>query len=718
MATKTINLNKHQTILDILVSQGIISDSQKNEILSRAQNNQEITEIIKEKKIADDNQLAKAYSVLDNLPFVHLPSLIPSEILEKIPREASKKYKVIAYGLGKGVLKVAVADPSELQPNVKGVMNELGSKRGLRIDLAVTTQDDFDKAFRGYFQKTPESPKPKDVQSEKQDGVEENTSLEFIDLSKIEIDKSILDKFPKDIAAKYRMICFGMIPPNTINVALENSDESKTKDILKFIEAKNDLKINRFKTDTNGINFALRLYDKIPKPLVPLKPSSSLPQEPKKDESLPPKQEENLQQKAKIQELDELEEKNLDQFLEKPINNPADLEQIVRAGFVPKILAAIIYLAIKMQASDIHIEPMETHVRLRYRVDGILQDIIKLPLAMSPEIISRIKILGKMKIDEHRIPQDGRLEAIALKHEVDLRISTLPTVNGEKGVLRILDKSVSMYTLEEIGLLQRNFEVVSRNIKKPFGVILATGPTGSGKTTTLYSILNSVSTPGVNIITLEDPVEYEIPGINQCQIKPKIGFSFANGLRSILRQDPNVIMVGEIRDSETAQMATHAALTGHLVLSTLHTNDAAGALPRLINMGVEPFLITSAINIILAQRLVRKLCQECREIETLSLSTMQEIEKELSYFKLKKPFKFYKGKGCDKCTKGYKGRVGIFEVLEMTDKIEALANSRATTDRIKEQAIADGMITLKQDGLLKALQGVTSVEEVFASTMR
>jgi type IV pilus assembly protein PilB len=307
---------------------------------------------------------------------------------------------------------------------------------------------------------------------------------------------------------------------------------------------------------------------------------------------------------------------------------------------------------------------------------------------------------------------------------VDLRISTLPTVHGEKIVMRILDKSSAILNLSKLGFTGLNLKRIEDNIHKPYGIILATGPTGSGKSTTLYAILGEISLPGVNVVTLEDPVEYEIPGINQCQIRPKIGFGFADGLRSILRQDPNIIMVGEIRDSETASLATHAALTGHLVLSTLHTNDAAGALPRLINMGVEPFLITSSINVIVAQRLVRRICDKCKQPKNIRETVLAGLKKEidnstnpeLAIYK-NKPLKFYEGKGCAECNgKGFKGRLGIYEVMTMSDKIEELVVKKMPSSSIQEEAVKEGMITMKQDGLIKSLQGLTTIDEVLRVT--
>jgi type II secretory ATPase GspE/PulE/Tfp pilus assembly ATPase PilB-like protein len=393
---------------------------------------------------------------------------------------------------------------------------------------------------------------------------------------------------------------------------------------------------------------------------------------------------------------------------------------------VPKIVAAVINYALIKKASDIHVEPENKSLRIRCRVDGILKDAVKAPLKLHPPFVSRIKILSKLKIDESRIPQDGRFDVEFKDHEVDVRVSTLPTVHGEKVVMRVLDKSQGILSLEDLGMQGSAFEETNLAIQKPYGIILSTGPTGSGKSTTLYAVLNRISVPGVNIVTLEDPVEYEISGVNQCQIKPEIGFTFASGLRSILRQDPNVIMVGEIRDAETASMSTHAALTGHLVLSTLHTNDTAGALPRLINMGVEPFLITSAINLVIAQRLVRRICPKCREEIKVPQKLMDELMAEMAKIpsnntkdkeRIPAELKLYHGKGCSECNQGFKGRIGIYEVMTITPAIEELAIAKKTANEIKETAIKEGMITMKQDGIIKAFAGQTTVDEIFQAVI-
>lgn len=402
------------------------------------------------------------------------------------------------------------------------------------------------------------------------------------------------------------------------------------------------------------------------------------------------------------------------------------LAEIMKEGYIPKIVAAIINFSLNNRASDVHVEPQAKSMRIRTRIDGVLTDIAKLSLEMHPPIISRIKILAKLKLDESRIPQDGRFDVSFSDRQTDVRVSTLPTVHGEKAVMRILDKNQKILTLEDLGMKGDAFDKTVEAISKPWGVILSTGPTGSGKSTTLNAIIARLNQPGVNICTLEDPVEYESPGVNQSQVKPDIGFTFATGLRSLLRQDPNIIMVGEVRDGETAGMVTHAALTGHLVLTTLHTNDTAGALPRLINMGIEPFLITSSMNLVIAQRLVRLICPKCKEEMRVPPKLLEEIESILKTIpqtnkkdlaRIPAQRKFYYGRGCSECKQGYKGRLGLFEVMTMTSEIEDFAIAHKSSSDIKASSVKSGMITMKQDGILKALEGLTTLDEVFQATM-
>lgn len=397
------------------------------------------------------------------------------------------------------------------------------------------------------------------------------------------------------------------------------------------------------------------------------------------------------------------------------------LQNAIIAGNIPQIVLHMITYATNMGVSDIHIEPQEKIVRIRFRLDGVLQLIVEYPSNIHPAVVSRMKIMSGMKIDEQRIPQDGRMQITTEDgRALDLRVSTLPTVNGEKIVSRIQDKSKSIPDLPDLGIQGENMAKMERFTKLPNGVILVTGPTGSGKTNTLYSTLTRLNTIGVNIVTFEDPVEYQMDGLSQSQVKPDINYDFASGLRTALRQDPDIIMVGEIRDQETIEIAIRAALTGHLVLSTIHTNSAVGTLTRITDMGVKGFLIASAIRGIIAQRLVRKVCEDCKESYTPEPPIVEEITKTLKGLSEKhvdpaliKDMKLYRGKGCDKCgDTGNRGRMGIFEIMEMTRELGLLVINNAPDTDMMDQAKKDGMITLKQDGYIKAIKGMISMEEV------
>jgi len=404
----------------------------------------------------------------------------------------------------------------------------------------------------------------------------------------------------------------------------------------------------------------------------------------------------------------------------------AEFERLVEEAPISKVVAVMIKYAIESLASDIHIEPTRGKLRIRFRIDGILQTYLVLPLKIHQAVVARIKILSNLKIDEVRVPQDGRFSTKLDEKDIDFRVSTFPTTQGEKVVIRVLDPSRGMLTLEELGLAGRNIRIIKEAIDKPYGMLLATGPTGAGKSTTLYAILRILNEEGVNIVSLEDPVEYYIEGVSQSQVRPEIGYTFANGLRSIVRQDPDIIMVGEIRDEETASLATHAALTGHIVLSSLHTTNAVGTIPRLIDLGVQTYLIPPSLSVSLAQRLVRKLCQECKkevkakpemaemilkEIESLSPENRKEFFKEKSI--TQKSISLWEPVGCKKCNfKGYSGRIGVFEVLTMTDQLSDIVLKEPGDVKIWEEARRQGMITMKQDGILKVLAGLTSLEEV------
>ncbi|ADL08659.1 GspE/PulE family protein [Thermosediminibacter oceani] len=394
-----------------------------------------------------------------------------------------------------------------------------------------------------------------------------------------------------------------------------------------------------------------------------------------------------------------------------------DLDEAAETGIegapAVQLVNRLIAQAVRARASDIHIEPQEGSVLVRFRVDGLLREVLRLPPGVLSSLTSRIKIMGGMDIAEKRLPQDGRFQITLERRSIDLRVSTMPTVYGEKVVLRILDKKTMLLTLDKLGFSPATKEQYESLIRSTYGMILITGPTGSGKTTTLYATLNALSSPEKNIITIEDPVEYLLPGINQVQVNPKVGLDFAAGLRAILRQDPDIIMVGEIRDRETADIAVRAATTGHLVFSTLHTNDAAGAVTRLLDMGVEPFLVNSSLIGVVAQRLVRLICPQCRE-------PYEPAPGDAAYAFLGENIdkKFYRGRGCRQCNyTGYQGRTAIQEILVMTDEIRSLVAAKAPVTEIKKAAVAGGMVTLREDGLLKAGQGLTTVEEVIRVSM-
>lgn len=392
----------------------------------------------------------------------------------------------------------------------------------------------------------------------------------------------------------------------------------------------------------------------------------------------------------------------------------SELGKVIRQAPITKIVSTILEFSMKARSSDVHIEPGEDKTRVRYRIDGILHEKLILPKNIHEAVVSRIKILSGMKIDEKRIPQDGRFSFQAGDQEVDLRVSCLPTTHGEKIVMRLLKKTGGILELPELGLRGLALKSLQNSILRPHGIIVVCGPTGSGKTTTLYSAMSKINTSKINIITLEDPVEYEIPGLNQVQIRPAAGLTFASGLRSVVRQDPDVIMVGEIRDKETTELAIHAALTGHLVFSTLHTNDASGTIPRLIDMGGEPFLLASSLTCVVAQRVVRKICLDCKERYVPQVEVLENIKKVLGkLYQGVEKFYLYRGKKCSKCNEtGYIGRVGIFEVMPVSEKISRLILERPPAEQIEKQAIEEGMITMKQDGYLKAVEGDTTIEEV------
>ncbi len=411
----------------------------------------------------------------------------------------------------------------------------------------------------------------------------------------------------------------------------------------------------------------------------------------------------------------------------------SSIKTIVQDSPISRALSTILEYAVKSRASDVHIEPLESSLKIRCRVDGVLREIMQLPKAIEPALVSRIKILSNLKIDEHRVPQDGQFAVKVANKEVDLRIAISPVVWGEQVVIRLLDKSGSTFNIEEMGYTGRALRTVRKGIHRPNGMVLTSGPTGSGKSTSLYALIQEIKDDAVNVVTLEDPVEYKMVGVNQIQVNGEVGLTFATGLRSILRQDPDIVMVGEIRDDETANLAVQAALTGHLVFSTLHTNSAAGVLPRLLDMKIEPFLIASTVNTIIGQRLVRRVSAkrdtyQSTPIETQNIlatvghllpktpADVAQVSQDLGYKDLplagQNAYTLVKGKDTPATPKGYSGRAGLFEVMDVSETIQQLIVAHATSNEIQKQAVAEGMITMRQDGYLKALQGVTTLEEV------
>lgn len=519
-------------------------------------------------------------------------------------------------------------------------------------------------------------------------------NIPVVDLRDQQIEAEVLNLVPEPIAHRHKVISFAK-DKNNLSLAMVDPTDLQTRE---FIKKKTGLEIKVFLIGKNSLDFGLAKYH------------SNLEGEiqglvqPGKD--------------AKIALTGSLEEQ---------LKKMADELPIIR------VVDTLLEYAVIEKASDIHIEPQETSVVVRYRIDGVLHDVMTLPKAIQAALVARIKVLSNLKIDEHRLPQDGRYKIEKDGYKFSLRISTIPIFDGEKVVIRLLDESSKAMSLEALGFLPSQLEIVGRNIHKPHGMMLVTGPTGSGKSTTLYAVLTILNTKLVNISTIEDPVEYRIVGANQMQVNPKIGLTFAVGLRALLRQDPNIIMIGEIRDKETAEEAMHAAMTGHIVLSTLHTNSAAAAPPRLIDIGIEPYLIASTVNAFMAQRLVRVICPDCKAEIKPEPALIEDLRKQFNFDKLMKSLKqegiidekitkvedltFFQGKGCEKCNQtGYRGRLGLHEILDNTPEIQDLIVNRATTQDIQGKAEEQGMIVMWEDGFIKAVKGITTIEEILRVT--
>lgn len=512
----------------------------------------------------------------------------------------------------------------------------------------------------------------------------------FVDLSKESVPLPVLNIIPEQVAKKSQVVAFAK-EGDTIKVAMLDPENLQTLD---FLRKKTGLDIMPYMTTAESLQVILKQYTKSLKAEF--------------GDMMP---EEAADGTGQVEE--------------------DDLAKMAQDLPIVRIIDTLVKHAIMDGASDVHIEPEEKQIIVRYRIDGVLRTAMTLPKSALSGIVARIKVLANLKLDEHRLPQDGRFKIENEEYKISFRVSILPVFDGEKIVMRLLNESATGLTLEKMGMHGAALEAVHREIQKPNGMILVTGPTGSGKTTTLYTVVDILNSPEVNISTVEDPVEYRMESINQTQVNAKIGMTFAAALRALLRQDPDIIMVGEIRDHETLEIAIHAAMTGHLVLSTLHTNSAAGAIPRMVDMGAEPFLIASTTNVVIGQRLVRRLCSECRvayrldaqELETLSknydldaiVKTMQRLGAMTA--RSFADVELYKPQGCTHCSNtGYKGRNGIYEVFDVSEEVEKLITHNATTEELEKQARAQGMITMVEDGFFKVLQGITSIEEVMRVT--
>ncbi len=583
--------------------------------------------------------------------------------------------------------------------------------------------------------------------------------IPFADLADVQVPKETLKKLPEKIARRYNAVIFGKDEDGRYQLAMSDPEDIQA---VQFIKKELGRKFNIFISTKQGIDLILGQY-----------------------------KEEFSEEISRV--IAENREISIEEGLGEETTADS-VREIVQEAPIARAVNIILEYAVKSRASDVHIEPRETFIQVRYRIDGLLRDTMTLPNQIMSSVVTRIKILANLRIDEHRIPQDGRIKLKMAGKNISLRVSTLPVMDGEKVVMRILDESTKAASLSELGFRGLALEVVKRNLDRPHGMTLVTGPTGSGKSTTLYSLLTLINDIGVNISTVEDPVEYRIPGVNQTQVNPAIGMTFASGLRALLRQDPDIIMVGEIRDKETAEMAVHASLTGHVVLSTLHTNSAPGSLPRLEDMEVEPFLIASTVNSVIGQRLVRRLCPDCKEkikldgklaakiiaafnlkkdyavleskekerrklkslglekkdeavlSKDLSKKTILEIlqenpailnkisgqdeeirhrifedsdveEKDLEKTGGKFELNLFKPVGCPKCEQtGYKGRVGIYEVIEVDDEIGGMIIKKASEEELVSEARKSGFISMHQDGLTKAMEGITSIEEIMRAT--
>lgn len=512
--------------------------------------------------------------------------------------------------------------------------------------------------------------------------------MEFVDLIGTKINPDTLNIIPKSVAENYGVVAYAQ-EGTALKIAYIDPLNSAAVEAIGFLMAERNMQATPAVTTKSSYAYAVKQYGELKKEVA---------------------------QVLETAKEEEVEEDDIG------TQEAAEIEETIKGAPVSRVVSVIMRYAVESKASDIHVETWMKQTRVRYRVDGVLRTLLTLPHHLHDSIVSRIKVLANLKIDETRVPQDGRISQVIGGKPIDFRISTFPTVGGEKVVMRVLDTSKGVPSLEQLGFRAQYREILMEMIKLPHGMMLITGPTGSGKSTTLFTLLSLTNDEGLNISTLEDPVEYFLPGANQSQVRPEINYTFASGLRALLRQDPNVIMVGEIRDKETGELGVHAALTGHLLFSTIHTNDAMGVIPRLMDMGIEPFLLSSTLNVIVAQRLARKICEHCKEEYELPEKMEKVIREELQKIPQKYipegitpegPLTFMHGVGCVRCSDtGYIGRVGIAELIVMTTELRKLMNEGFVIEKVVAELAKQDFITMRQDAILKVVEGITTMDEV------
>ncbi len=726
----SLNKTTSSILIEKLLERGIL-DQEKVDFIEKEgeKNDKTKEEIILQEKLVSEEELFNLKSEVTGVPLKKDLDLanVDKDIFRLFPKDAVSYYKMIPIGKSKDKIEIGMVYPENVR--AKEALN-LVFKEGEEYQLFLITLSDFKKIIKSVKNITREikstlierivsegilnEEKAREIENQAESG--EKTKEEILLEEKIidedrlfkikgevleiplredvklkEVSEELLKVIPEDSVNYYKMVPIGK-SEDEIEIGMVYPENLRAKEALKFLSRRDGFSYKTYLISLSTFENIIKEYKTITK------------------------------------EVDEVLEDidiDIDEVDETAIDMDQDVGRLAEEAPIVKVVAVVLRNAIEGGASDIHIEPSREKMKIRFRVDGILYSSLYLPMRVHLAVVARIKILAGLKIDEQRLPQDGRFSTRRSGQNIDFRVSTFPTTLGEKVVIRVLDPSEGLKTLEELGIIGSNLEILKKAIKRPTGMALVTGPTGSGKSTTLYSVLNILNQEGVNIVTLEDPVEYFMEGINQSQVRPEIGYVFAKGLRQILRQDPDIIMVGEIRDDETAELAIHASLTGHMVLSTLHTNNAIGAIPRLIDMGIKPFLIPPAINMLMSQRLVRRLCDKCKEeiipsqeIKALVMSELDNIpEIAKKNVTIPSPLKIYRARGCKACSEeGVVGRIAINEVLKMTPEIGEITMKDPTERDLQKEAKKQGMITLKQDGMLKVIQGYTTIEEVLRAT--